>query len=112
MFNNLTLAKSLFVQAIDYDEGKHSKIWYSIQLEDFKKTSEKFILHPDTGELRLNFSNPYLEDMIGVHRLLIKVYLQAIISIQVLGENNNTMDFEQKVYFPRNYSFTAVALDI
>jgi len=50
-------------------------ILYSIVLEDGKapKEGRKFILDKKSGILRLNLSNPSLNNMIGEHNLKVKV---------------------------------------
>ncbi|CAK8673498.1 unnamed protein product [Clavelina lepadiformis] len=61
------------IKAIDYDEGSHSEVHYSITTEDEGIIPpRKFILDRFKGDLRLNMSNPHLKDMIGTHTIMIK----------------------------------------
>nr|CAB3264696.1 putative protocadherin beta-18 [Phallusia mammillata] len=59
------------LEAMDRDG---EKIRYSISLENGKKTRAggKFIVDPKTGALRLNFSNPHLDTMLGDHYITLK----------------------------------------
>ncbi|XP_002129128.2 protocadherin beta-18 [Ciona intestinalis] len=60
------------INAIDYDQGAHSDVWYSLVSENGEKPPKDFILNQLSGDFRLNFSNPKMSDMLGLHTIVVK----------------------------------------
>ncbi|XP_039263396.2 protocadherin beta-16-like [Styela clava] len=111
------------VEAIDSDYGSNSKINYKIIKEDEKVIKPNatdptiFIMNPINGELRLNFSNENLTDILGWHTVDIEASdsgtppLSANILIHVKVTDENLPDPSVRYAgFDKKYILLAVVL--
>ena len=72
---------------MDYDLGNNREILYRISSVDGTVASKGslFVIDPLTGELRLNSSNPKINESLGLHQVAIQVIHVCCCVFQVLG---------------------------